>query len=156
MEKEKWDEKSKECRFLGYLEDTKGYRLIDRNEKNIISRDVTFFESEKPKENEKCEEKVNAANTIEFEIIPKNTAENFIEENNIEDLWNSRKYNNINISSESDTPVEDLEDNQVWRSNRQAKPKIIEDFLTFMTCNWDSITMEEAMEKMIKMSGSKK
>lgn len=44
--RKKWDRKSKEMTFVGYDEDTKGYRCIDRNTNTlIISRDVTFHEN---------------------------------------------------------------------------------------------------------------
>lgn len=34
--RKKWDEKSKECIFLGYAEDSKGYRLFDTSKKKIF------------------------------------------------------------------------------------------------------------------------
>lgn len=43
----KWDTKGKPCIFIGYCEDTKGYRLFDLEEKGKIirARDVTFLEN---------------------------------------------------------------------------------------------------------------
>lgn len=42
----KWDSKANKMTFIGYMENTKGYRLIDpKTRKVIISRDVIFLES---------------------------------------------------------------------------------------------------------------
>ena len=47
-ERHKLDSKSKKCIFLGYGEQTKGYRLYDPEKKRILySRDVKFNEKEK-------------------------------------------------------------------------------------------------------------
>ena len=47
-ERHKLDSKSKKCIFLGYGEQTKGYRLYDPEKKIILySRDVKFNEKEK-------------------------------------------------------------------------------------------------------------
>lgn len=45
QKRQKWDRKSQELLFIGYCENTKGYRLYDpRARKTIISRDVIFIE----------------------------------------------------------------------------------------------------------------
>lgn len=45
--RKKFDKKSTECIFVGYAENQKGYRLIERaSKKLIICRDVIFFENE--------------------------------------------------------------------------------------------------------------
>lgn len=44
--RKKFENKSIECIFVGYAENQKGYRLIQKsNRKLIISRDVIFFEN---------------------------------------------------------------------------------------------------------------
>ena len=42
----KLDNKAKEVTFVGYDENSKGYRLIDRNNKLIISREVKFIHNQ--------------------------------------------------------------------------------------------------------------
>lgn len=43
--RQKWDEKSRDCLFIGYLEHSKGYRLFDtKTEKVFKDRDVVFLE----------------------------------------------------------------------------------------------------------------
>ena len=52
-ERQKLDPKMRKCIFLGYGQQTKGYRLYDPDRGKIFySRDVKFNESEKEKENE--------------------------------------------------------------------------------------------------------
>lgn len=48
----KWDRKSQELIFVGYCDNTKGYRLLNPiNGKTVISRDVIFIEDGKSTEN---------------------------------------------------------------------------------------------------------
>jgi len=43
----KWNTKYEEYIFVGYADETKGYRLLDKKTKKvIIRRDVTFIENE--------------------------------------------------------------------------------------------------------------
>ena len=83
--RKKFDPKSKCCVFLGYCEDTKGYRLYqpDKNE-IIISRDVIFFE------NCRLDKKVIDANhTNYFYIFPdeSNSVGNVVElDGNIDEI----------------------------------------------------------------------
>lgn len=56
--KQKWDEKSKPCIFLGYLQHTQGYRLWDKKKIKVFkSRDVIIYQEKNKntegKENEK-------------------------------------------------------------------------------------------------------
>lgn len=47
VQRKKFDKKSIECIFVGYAENQKGYRLLQKSSnKLIISRDVIFFENE--------------------------------------------------------------------------------------------------------------
>ncbi|CAB0004008.1 unnamed protein product, partial [Nesidiocoris tenuis] len=47
-QRKKLDDKSKAYTFVGYSETTKGYRLLDENQRLKISRDVIFIENEFP------------------------------------------------------------------------------------------------------------
>lgn len=62
VKRDKWDAKSKKIIFVGYAEDTKGYRLMDLNNYKVIhSRDVAFIENQFPgkiKQKEKSESSV--------------------------------------------------------------------------------------------------
>lgn len=50
--RQKWDSKSRELIFVGYCDNTKGYRLYDQvSKKIVISRDVIFVENTKDIEN---------------------------------------------------------------------------------------------------------
>lgn len=51
QKRDKWDPKAKKLLFMGYAEDSKGYRLIDpKTHEVIIARDVVFFESNRSPE----------------------------------------------------------------------------------------------------------
>ena len=69
-ERKKLDAKSKECIFVGYCSESKGYRLVDRdNPKKIIkSRDSTFLENEYQNQ---CTSKIDPNTTRnEFRTLP--------------------------------------------------------------------------------------
>lgn len=52
--RKKWDSKTKEYIFVGYCEDTKGYRLLESDSLRLIkSRDVTFFENDFQRKSQK-------------------------------------------------------------------------------------------------------
>lgn len=62
----KWDEKVKECLFMGYCEDSVGYRLINPKTKSVFrSRDVVFFENPQT-----VEEVVKLGENTETSFIP--------------------------------------------------------------------------------------
>ena len=55
-ERAKMDPKTKRCIFLGYGENTKGYRLYDKEKKRVFfSRDVAFNETKKPNQDPSSE-----------------------------------------------------------------------------------------------------
>lgn len=77
--RKKFDAKSRELMFVGYCEDQKGYRLMDRKSNEIIvSRDVTFIE------NGKCVSNIDVNNNILGSIADVESAENCVSANESE------------------------------------------------------------------------
>lgn len=90
--------------------------------------------------------KKNKPNIIKLEIIPKNTIEHNQEETMLGDIYEIIEsvidtadtadtsddiFNVENMSVDTDTHSEILEDNQVSRSKIQPKPRIVGDLVTF-------------------------
>lgn len=85
--RKKWDKKSIECIFVGYAEEQKGYRFLEKStRKLIISRDVMFFENEMSTRDKQC-------NTPFMMVEKKSTDDELREEseadNSSSDLYDS-------------------------------------------------------------------
>lgn len=122
----KWDKKAVKHILVGYCETTKGYRLYNPNTRKIvISRDVTVLE-------EICESKI----VLETKTQQGETSSSVGEESE--------------TLSSTDTSSEDhnLEDDEVYspdvsievpqvlrRSQRQPKPRIDEDFVSYVSAS---------------------
>lgn len=121
----KWDKKSSKHLFVGYDDDTKGFRCIDKSTRKLtISRDVIFHEDTKPelhvnvkkgidlvKENgEDLDDETNfdAENDTEndAEIDAENGAGNDVENNN-ENHTDNPTANEIENGAQGDAPEDD-------------------------------------------------
>lgn len=81
-QRKKFDKKSIECIFVGYAENQKGYRLIQKStNKLIISRDVIFFE------NEYAEGKNSSSLKIQITEVGDNELREESSDNSLTDLY---------------------------------------------------------------------
>lgn len=164
----KFDPKSTEMIFVGYSEETKGYRLIHPVTRRLtISRDVVFLENEfirgvcTAEEEQQSVEEVfpifdNFLDTDEIDPIEINE-EYPVNENSATNIDNSSTINenppiNDTLSSNSGqrlipTPIT-VSSHEVRRSERVPKPKVFPDFVTYCVNGFipdDPSTVEEAL-----------
>lgn len=149
----KLDKVSSKILFMGFTDDTKGFRCIDPITKKVCnSRDVVFIEDSRAISTTSCES--TEENTKIKEIIPNL---NFEEDVDLESV-HSETINESDESFESsndifsdyeDTTVQETTDNPVQRSERIPKPKTFEDFHLFFANLPDDedepITLTEAL-----------
>lgn len=110
----KWDSKSRELIFVGYCENTKGYRLYDKvSKKIVISRDVIFIENSNVLENV-APETVSVPQLI---TLPLSSTEV-----DCLDPQNQTEETDINESSQNETLTSSTNENSFDSSmlNRQA------------------------------------
>lgn len=147
--RQKWDKKSRKMVLIGFSDNIKGYRLYDTIEKKIItSRDVVI------------EETVNDCKQTLYE--PQESADlvgakvdqpgNFFDQN-------STDYESFDSTSDEefviDAPEELLqtqEHTEIRKSQRAAKPKQFEDYITYaciqeISTNGDPVNVEDAMSR---------
>lgn len=136
----KWDKKATKTLLVGFSEDVKGYRLYNKEERKIIiSRDVVvdereknvriFIDDEHPKQ----------------EIVPDSVGDS----EQTEDL----DFDNENEDSNyiPDRPVSPVSI-EVRRSERTPKPKIFDQYVTYMcteneNLTYDPVSIEEALSR---------
>lgn len=117
--------KSKELVFVGYCEESKGYRLIDfSNGKLYRRRDVVFFENQMYHEVTKTEEKV----TINLEDDEPNQEETTQQrkQENIEEEQRVQKENvESNVRNDGDSNAEVTEDQEEeWTSFEEISDEL--------------------------------
>lgn len=149
----KWDRKSQRMLFVGYSDDTKGYRCIEPITKKFqISRDVKFIENDNTSKVEMAEnldsvrDHANTSSEVEIDIKSD-------QEENKENLSHMTDEEEYSDETDSDstfdpkvpiTPVE-----QPRRTTRIPKPKNLSDYVTYSArtneTNDDPTTFEEAI-----------
>jgi len=156
--RKKWDSKSREYIFIGYCEDSKGYRLWDPEHKSIVkARDVIFLENTKAIVTSVPTEKEDSS---QREFIPLTDSE---VNAHIEDLGNEEEDAEENqeivraSSDESDTDDSDYVDSletlqeveTLRRSNRVPKPKNFSDYVLYKAAviSDDPETVKEAIRR---------
>lgn len=158
--REKWDSKAKEAIFVGYCENSKGYRLVDSdNYKVILSRDVKFLENRRRTVWNEGSTKIGDLKEPETIVMLNDEEENKgstekltrdnTTENNNTDEENSDSLEEV---KESETEFESTEESQhnvpaIRKSTRQKKPVVREDFVSYLTTceSTDPETPEEAL-----------
>lgn len=138
--RKKWDPKAVKKLFIGYCDETKGYRLIDPNTKKVtISRDVVFLEhkmSQKPVDN------TNATNAQE---------PMWMEDKEVKEQEESSEVSSTEdadfLGFETEEKENESQTEPVRRSDRTAKPISYPDFITyFVTENNEPQTPGEALK----------
>ena len=163
--RQKWDKKSKEMIFVGYDEQTKGYRLYDSEKGEVkVSRDVIIMEE--TKENDEAKQ-----STFEIKECMEMSAENELSESEEQDSVGA-EFTPI-VESDSETEVSDSEPEEdsdyipdenvqnnispqenIRKSSRKRKERRYDDFVTYMVSQKipegpedDPITVEEALSR---------
>lgn len=122
----KLDDKAEKLKFVGYDESSKGYRLINKDNKVIISREVYFLESKSPLNSEKTDEQ-DSKNEITFNFDD-NDRNNHQPENNLE----NGDENEIFLDAEDNQIQEEVIENEpiqeevVQNNPIQEEPRAIE------------------------------
>lgn len=164
----KWDPKSVDTIFVGYCENTKGYRLFNpRTNKIVISRDVVFMEKETYNQNELVEslpiifyedelhQNVDTSDNNEVgaeQAIGKIETE--IQENEIEIIYEDPSDDEASEEQRNEFEVQQtiVENSSVRRSERKPKPVIKEDFVSYNVQRAqvknmpDPLTVQEAID----------
>lgn len=79
--RKKWDKRSKECIFLGYAEDGKGYRLFDACSRRVFkARDVIFLENAPNDKAEKTKDGIHKGEIPIVDTVDEETLEESIQE----------------------------------------------------------------------------
>ena len=139
--RQKWDSKAKEYIFVGYLENTKGYRLLDTDNYRIIkSRDVQFFENGFTHKSELSSKPmvVNFWNEEENLVEVEDDEWFEIEDDDLSEVVDDN-CSELNVY-ESDVTPENVDNSILRRSNRTPKPKQMPDFHLYSV---DANLMEE-------------
>ncbi|GBP86393.1 Retrovirus-related Pol polyprotein from transposon TNT 1-94 [Eumeta japonica] len=110
--RKKWDPKAQKMIFIGYCENTKGYRFIIRNTRTVIkSRDAVFLESTVKRNYAALElsEKENKTLDIQCKSNEESLMSNQSNEENREETYNSdSSYNTIKNNSDSNEYLPDV------------------------------------------------
>ncbi|GBP72018.1 Retrovirus-related Pol polyprotein from transposon TNT 1-94 [Eumeta japonica] len=110
--RKKWDPKAQKMIFIGYCENTKGYRFIIPNTRTVIkSRDAVFLESTVKRNYAALElsEKENKTLDIQCKSNEESLMSNQSNEENREETYNSdSSYNTIKNNSDSDEYLPDV------------------------------------------------
>ncbi|KAK9693999.1 hypothetical protein QE152_g33827 [Popillia japonica] len=136
--------------FVGYCEDTKGYRLIDPLTKKLVrSRDVVFLENEFYNREQHSGRSLQEFSPNLLENSEKvnedhqNDEENQNDENTEENLSNEESDCDENLEkNRTDDDDEYYEFNvpldtnqEIRRSSQQPKPKQMNDYISFLARN---------------------
>jgi len=142
----KWDPKSEEYIFVGYADETKGYRLLDKKTKKVvIRRDVTFIENEL--------KDIKVQHDISKKFVPltdtsdKQNEENFSEDSSESDEERDTSHYSSVADEQSDESDNEEQTTQLRRSKRIPVPKSYKDYYLYSTQSdfSDPITVEEAL-----------
>jgi len=172
--RQKWDQKSRECIFVGYLENSKGYRLFDiKTNKVFKSRDVIFLEKDKGNEKENTTQPLqlikNSGETTD-EVGDVDSSDNDTETSQENDAEEDSQDDESLTFEDADTDVELIEPSSdiepdvqpslqesgssdataqtLRRSSRPAKPRNMKDYILYNATevsSGDPITMKEAL-----------
>lgn len=140
----KWDPKSEEFIFVGYSDETKGYRLLNsRTKKVVIRRDVEFIETKS--NNNRVEE----PNTF-VPPTDDNIDESISEDENEHACKRDDEGDDSRYSTASDEQPEECDNNQeisLRRSSRIPVPKSYEDYYLYLSKSDfpDPVTVNEAL-----------
>lgn len=171
QKRQKWDMKSKKCTFLGYCEESKRYRFMEKDTHKIIkSRDAVFIENKKGyrEEESKTENAEEKRNTF---VQVTNTTDEEPEEtdnepaDNSSDLHEDENSRIEELSEDNDDQEEtfiDVEDfyrpsaesqeesvstDTPRRSHRKPAAKVFHDYYTYLdTEDPKPKTWKEALE----------
>ncbi|XP_024081556.1 uncharacterized protein LOC106664782 [Cimex lectularius] len=139
----KWDPRSEKMIFVGYCQNTKGYRLIDPVTKKVtISRDVIFLEEKMINNSElqNIKDIYHSPDIHNEEEIVSDDEQEITQDNQSEECHEIEHYNQ--------GQQEELEINQeqVRRTKRTPKPKFDPDFVYLLSENDDPSTVMEARQ----------
>lgn len=156
QKRRKWDSKSNKLKFVGYCEDTKGYRLIDvKTGKITISRDVVFFEKCQESVQLPLDEKPNSSSSVKNSVreLSRSSIANF---DSSDSCLSDKKILNENKDDlgYTDENTLDIQGNGLQtlrRSERTPKLRNFEEYVTYFSTNSevsnDPITVTEAMNQ---------
>lgn len=147
--RKKWDAKSRELIFVGYGQETKGYRLIHPETKKLItSRDAVFFETQVIDTlNSQISIPVLNEEVLHFENDNVIGLDN--QSNDLIDLQDFEDPPGVVWCSDEQIEVA-LPESLVRRSERIPKPKIWNDFVTYVATarlNDDPQSIEDALSR---------
>lgn len=150
--RQKLDSKGTELLFVGYCQDSKGYRLMDPETKKITrSCYVIFLENCKYKDNE-----VQSIIQLTENQDPPNGS---VEDNNEQKPTEIEESDSDTSSSEDSEYIDSVQNvkeiAQPRRSARQPKPIKRDDYITYLTLSNDA-TDPESLEEAISSSQSAK
>ncbi|GBP71256.1 Retrovirus-related Pol polyprotein from transposon TNT 1-94 [Eumeta japonica] len=124
---QKWDPKAQKMIFIGYCENTKGYRFIIPNTRTVIkSRDAVFLESTVKRNYAALElsEKENKTLDIQCKSNEESLMSNQSNEENREETYNSdSSYNTTKNNSDSDEYLPDVKIDTPSPSNITLRPR---------------------------------
>lgn len=140
--RQKLDPKGEELLFVGYCEDSKGYRLMDPETKKVTrSCDVIFLENHKYG---------NDGNQHVIQLLEDNGPQNELAENGVEREREENKEIDSEMSSEyskSSDSVKNVDETAPLRRSARP-PKLIkrDDYITYLTLSNDVTDPENLVE----------
>lgn len=152
----KWDSKSKEMIFVGFCEDSKAYRLMDKNNplgKIQKARDVVFIETKETQSNsESLEESTSDTNLEIFQQKQPNVEAERLEKSRKESLDESQEESEDEFIDAADKTFE-FEDQESRYPKRERKKREFPDMILYQaisktTMDFSGIepsTIEEAL-----------
>lgn len=162
----KWDKKAEKKILVGYSENVKGYRVYDfKNHSVSVSRDVIILEDVKNNIRSKSDDKetevskevvVSVGESQKLSAEQNDTAETPDNEHEIADsssdsdeTADSMEFDSNDDSYVPETEVDQNQENQPRRSQREPKPKQMGDYVTYLCAASadDPVTVPEAMSR---------
>lgn len=138
QKRQKWDPKSTELIFVGYCEDTKGYRLIRPGNKKLVkSRDVIFIEDHLPKQ------QVLENNPENVPVIFEEASEPVGEPAVITGAIQEDLHETEDAAASGSSVT-------IRRSQRQPKPKKMEDYVVYSASACQANDPETVAEALLR------
>jgi transposase InsO family protein len=157
----KLDDKAEKMKFIGYSEESKGYRLIDKQFKVRISREVRFLTEKivsKAKEAEMNEKE--GSNEILIELSGDEGLEEFYDaedESDDEDTVQENEQENVEVQNEIEeepTPAMPPTPRRTQRGNAGKEPQRYGDFRTYKASDKDESAEPRSFQEAMRSKGS--
>lgn len=156
QKRNKWDKKANKMLLVGFGENVKGYRLYDPSRNSVItSRNVVIMENTSEEIEiiiTDTDKKVNKKERDEPDSVGAGQNREEFDENSEIIIQENNENSNVTVDIEPPHELESEVPETVRRSERQVKPRIFKDYVTYASFEnksilEDPLTVEEALSR---------